>query len=103
MACGPIERMAELAQSRFAPRAANVDAQAAFPIENYRDLHAAGLLGLTVPQKFGGLGADPLTYSLCMLELAKGCSATALTFNMHSTVMTIVETIASEDQKRRIF
>src|SRR5262249_17189573 len=84
-------------------RAARYDAEAAFPLENYRDLHAAGLLGLTVPQAYGGAGADPLTYALCMIELAKGCSATALTFNMHSTVMAIVDTIASDEQKRRVF
>src|SRR3979490_1303256 len=98
-----VEQFAELARSRFAPRAAKFDSEAAFPLENYRDLHAAGLLGLSVPHAFGGLGADPLTYALCMVELAKGCSATALTFNMHSTVMTIVDCIASEEQKRRGF
>ena len=100
---GVLEQFTELARTRFAPRAAMVDAEAAFPAENYRDLHAAGLLGLTVPRAFGGLGADPLTYALCLLELAKGCSATALTFNMHATVMTIVDTIASDEQKRRVF
>lgn len=104
VACrGLVEQFAELARTRFAPRAARFDSEAAFPVENYRDLHAAGLLRLTVPQAFGGVGADPLTYALCMVELAKGCSATALTFNMHATVMTIVDTIASEEQKRRVF
>jgi alkylation response protein AidB-like acyl-CoA dehydrogenase len=100
---GLVDRFTELTRSRFAPRAARFDAEAAFPIENYRDLHAAGLLGLTVPKLFGGVGADPFTYALCMVELAKGCSATALTFNMHATVMTIIDTIASEEQKRRVF
>jgi alkylation response protein AidB-like acyl-CoA dehydrogenase len=104
VACrGLVKQFAELARTRFAPRAARFDSEAAFPVENYRDLHAAGLLRLTVPQAFGGVGADPLTYALCMVELAKGCSATALTFNMHATVMTIVDTIASEEQKRRVF
>src|SRR5436190_6008075 len=101
--CGVVDQFSELARSRFGPRAARFDAEASFPLENYRDLHAAGLLGLTVPEEFGGVGADPLTYALCMIELAKGCSATALTFNMHSTVMTIVDTIASDVQKRRFF
>jgi alkylation response protein AidB-like acyl-CoA dehydrogenase len=98
-----VARCAELARTRFAERAAEYDARAEFPAENYRDLHAAGLLGLTVPAAYGGLGADPRTYALCLLELAKGCSATALTFNMHSTVMTIVDTIASAAQKERFF
>src|SRR5260370_16901734 len=92
---GLVDQVAELARTRFAPRAAKFDVEAAFPIENYRDLHAAGLLGLTVPQEFGGVGADPLTYALCMVELAKGCSATALTFNMHPTVRTLARTLSS--------
>src|SRR5215831_15405604 len=98
-----VDRCAELARARFAPRAADYDARAEFPLENYRDLHAAGLLGLTVPRQYGGVGADPRTYALCLLEIAKGCSATALTFNMHSTVKSIVNTIASLEQKERYF
>src|ERR1700687_5101467 len=100
---GLVDRVAELARTRFAPRAARLDVDAPCPLENYRNLHAAGLLGLTVPQEFGGVGADPLTYALCLVEMAKGCSATALTFNMHATVMIIVDTIANDEQKRRLF
>jgi alkylation response protein AidB-like acyl-CoA dehydrogenase len=98
-----VELVAELARTRFAERAGPTDLDATFPAENYSDLRAAGLLGLTIPKRYGGLGADPLTYAQCMVEMAKGCSATALTFNMHATVMTIIDSIASEDQRRRIF
>src|SRR5262245_8955227 len=100
---GVVERFADLARTRFAPRAGHYDATAEFPIDNYRDLHRAGLLGLTVPVEYGGLGADAPTYTRCLREMAKGCSATALTFNMHATVMTIVTTIASPEQKARVF
>ena len=98
-----IERVAELSRERLAPRAARYDAESSFPVESYRDLHAAGLLGLTVPEAYGGLGVDRLTYALCLLEIAKGCSATALTFNMHSTVITFLAQLATEEQKRRYF
>jgi len=98
-----VNRCAALAQNEFASRAAEYDRLAEFPLQNYRDLHAAGLLGLTVPEVYGGVGADARTYALCLTEIARGCSATALTFNMHSTVMTIVDTIASPEQKERIF
>jgi alkylation response protein AidB-like acyl-CoA dehydrogenase len=52
---------------------------------------------------YGGRGADSLTYALCLLEMAKGCSATALTFNMHATVLTFIAALATEEQKRRYF
>ncbi len=98
-----VDRVASLSRERFASRAARYDAEAIFPTENYEDLRAAGLLGLTVPKEYGGLGVDPLTYVLCLLEVAKGCSATALTFNMHSTIITFVAALGTEEQKRRYF
>ena len=98
-----IERAAALARERFAPRAARHDAEASFPYENYADLRRAGFLALTVPKEYGGLGADPIAYAHALREIAKGCSATGLTFNMHSTVTTFVAALGTEAQKRRYF
>jgi alkylation response protein AidB-like acyl-CoA dehydrogenase len=72
-----------LAADRFGPRAARHDRDATFPTENYRDLHAAGLLAICIPQLHGGLGADYRTYALAAAEIARHCGATALTWNMH--------------------
>jgi len=69
---------------RFAERAERYDRDASFPFENYADLRQAGLLGLCVPERFGGKGADFKTYSLVSATLGKYCGATALTFNMHA-------------------
>jgi alkylation response protein AidB-like acyl-CoA dehydrogenase len=69
---------------RFAERAARYDREASFPHENYADLRDAGLLGLCVPERFGGKGADFKTYSLVSATIGKYCGATALTFNMHA-------------------
>ena len=98
-----VEKVAELARGNFAARAARYDSESSFPFENYRDLHQAGLLGLTVPAEFGGLGVDPVTYVLALLEMAKGCPATALTFNMHANVVININQLASPEQKRRYF
>jgi alkylation response protein AidB-like acyl-CoA dehydrogenase len=98
-----IERAATLSRERFAPRAARYDAESAFPYENYADLHAAGLLALTVPKEHGGLGADPVAYVHALREIATGCPATGLTFNMHSTVTTFLAALGTEEQRRRYF
>ena len=98
-----IDHMARLARERFAPRAAKYDAESSFPYENYADLHREGLLPLTVPKAYGGLGADPVTYAHSLRELARGCSATALTFNMHSTVTTFIAALGTDAQKGRFF
>jgi len=77
------ERARVLAASRFAPRAAALDREARFPTENFRDLHEEGLLGICVPRRHGGLGADYMSYCLAAAEIGRYCGATALTFNMH--------------------
>src|SRR5258708_3230339 len=75
---------AEALGPAFAERAARYDQEASFPHENYAQLRDAGFLGLCVPEKFGGHGADFKTYSLVSATLGKYCGATALTFNMHA-------------------
>jgi alkylation response protein AidB-like acyl-CoA dehydrogenase len=82
-----IEVARELGRERFAPRAHRYDAEASFPFENYADLREAGLLGLTIPKRYGGLGAEYTTYALVSAELGRWCGATALTFNMHACTM----------------
>jgi alkylation response protein AidB-like acyl-CoA dehydrogenase len=76
--------IAESLGPAFAERAARYDRDASFPFENYDDLRASGLLGLCVPEAFGGRGADFKTYSLVSATIGKYCGATALTFNMHA-------------------
>jgi alkylation response protein AidB-like acyl-CoA dehydrogenase len=67
----------------LAPRAAQHDRDATFPIENFRDMHREGLLGVCIPRADGGLGADFSTYCLAAAELGRFCGATALSWNMH--------------------
>ena len=98
-----IALIARLAHERFSPRAAQYDAENRFPIENYADLRAHGLMSLTVPKAYGGKGLSSLAYSLAIGEMAKGDSSTALTFNMHATIMTIIDCVGSPAQKERYF
>ena len=77
-----IERAAALGPA-FAARAAGYDRDASFPFENYADLRQAGLLGICIPTRLGGLGADYATYVMVAAEIGRWCGATALSFNMH--------------------
>jgi alkylation response protein AidB-like acyl-CoA dehydrogenase len=78
-----IELAADLGRNRFAPRAAQHDRDASFPLDNYRDLRDSGLLALCVSQAHGGQGADFGTFMLVAAEIGRHCGATALSFNMH--------------------
>jgi alkylation response protein AidB-like acyl-CoA dehydrogenase len=73
------DRLAE----RFAARAAEHDRANTFPHENFRDLHESGYLALTVPEEYGGRGANPLEIALAQERLARGDGSTALGATMH--------------------
>ncbi len=89
-----IDLARRLARERFAPRAERHDREASFPFDDYADLRAAGLLGLCVPERHGGLGADYETYCLVAEQIAQGNASTALTFNMHCLTMLMMGVIA---------
>src|SRR5206468_7749512 len=71
----------------FATRAAQHDRDASHPLENYEVLRKAGLYALNIPAELGGGGVGLLGYSLAAEELAQGCASTALSFNMHLSVV----------------
>jgi alkylation response protein AidB-like acyl-CoA dehydrogenase len=71
---------------RFAARAAGHDRDGSFPVDDFADLAGAGMLGLMVPQRLGGLGAGFADYVGVAFELARGNGATALVFNMHASI-----------------
>src|SRR5580658_10254760 len=85
-----------LARDRFAPRAERHDREASFPFDDYADLRTEGLLGLCIPERYGGLGADFETYCLVAEQIAQGNASTALTFNMHCLTMMMMGPIADD-------
>ncbi|WP_175402568.1 acyl-CoA dehydrogenase family protein [Xanthomonas graminis] len=71
-----------IAQERIAPSAEHHDRTGEFPLENIRLLGENGLMGIEVPEEYGGAGMDPIAYVLAMVEIAAGDAA-------HSTIMSV--------------
>lgn len=67
----------------FASRAGDHDRDASFPFENFELLHQSGLLNLTVPVEFGGMGAGLGVTCKVVEEIACGDASTALVYAMH--------------------
>src|SRR5436190_24071017 len=82
-----IARARRLALERFAPRADTHDRDASFPFDDYADLRADGLLGLCVPERYGGLGADYETHCLVAEPPAQGNASPSLTVHMPRPTM----------------
>ena len=90
-----VERIAAIGQ-RFSERAARYDKEAAFPVENWKELADEGFLGLCAPAESGGLGGDFVAYALVSEELGRHCATTALTFNMHTATALLAGWIADQ-------
>lgn len=91
----------ELAKEKVAPHAARWDAEETFPME-LKDVFAeTGLLGLAVPEEYGGAGADLLTRVLVIEEMAKVDASAALMLAVQDLGMTPIVVGASEEQKAK--
>src|SRR5256714_8563551 len=82
-----LQHRARCLAADFATRSAQHDREASDPVENYAALRDAGFYGLNVPTELGGAGIGLLGWSLAAEELAQGCASTALSFNMHLSVV----------------
>ncbi len=96
------QRCLELAAD-FATRSSDHDREASHPTENYDRLRQEGFLELTIPKSWGGSGASFLDHTIAYEALGQGCPSTALSFNMHaSVVMPVLESaeVTSETKQR---
>lgn len=80
------ERCRELAAD-FVSRSPEHDRAASHPIENFDRLRQEGFLELTIPKQWGGGGVSFLGHTLAYEALGHGCPSTALSFNMHASVV----------------
>jgi alkylation response protein AidB-like acyl-CoA dehydrogenase len=77
---------AEIAQREIAPNIARWDREHVFPRDLYPKLAAAGLMGIIVPETYGGAGADYVSYALAVEELARVDAGTAVTLSVHTMI-----------------
>lgn len=92
---------AEIAQREIAPHIVQWDREHYFPRDLYTKLTAAGIMGLLIPEDYGGAGADYVSYARAIEELARVDAGTAVTVSVHSMICMAILKIGSEQQKRR--
>jgi len=74
------------AQERVKPMAAEIDRTNAFPPQLWREMGDLGLLGITVPEEFGGAGMSYLAHTVAVEEIARASASVSLSYGAHSNL-----------------
>jgi len=79
----------QYAKANLVSRAAAVDAAGEFPRDSVKEMSELGLFGMLIPEEYGGIGVDHLSYILAVEELAAGCMSTA-------TIIEVVNSLVAQ-------
>src|SRR5437016_10311527 len=82
-----IQAMArEFAETAIKPIAAEIDREARFPHETVKRMGELGLMGIAIPEKWGGSGADTVSYVVAVEEIAKACGSHAAIMSVNNSL-----------------
>ncbi|MEX2646988.1 MAG: acyl-CoA dehydrogenase family protein [Gaiellaceae bacterium] len=92
----------EFAERRVAPVAEELDREKRFPYELVAELAELGLMGMTIPEEYGGGGTDTLSYAIAIEELTRVDSSVAITVAAHHSLGTLpIYYFGTEEQRQR--
>ncbi len=92
----------DFARERLLPNAARWDREAHFPREELREMGRLGLMGMAVPEAWGGAGVDELSTALALEEIAAGDAATSTVMSGHNGVGCMpIARFGNDEQKER--
>ena len=96
------EMVRDFANREIMPKAAEVDRNARFPEETFKELGKLDLLSLLVPTEYGGAGADYRSYAIAVEEIGRACGSTGLSYAAHCSLGTNpINLFGTEEQKKK--
>jgi butyryl-CoA dehydrogenase len=93
----------DVAQAEIEPHAAEWDREHRFPRELYVKLAELGLMGVCIPEEYGGAGADFLSYVLVLEELSRADAGVGVTVAVHTSAATLPILAFGTDEQRSRF
>jgi butyryl-CoA dehydrogenase len=94
--------ISDIARKEFSERAKEIDKTHRFPHENVEILRDCGVMGLTIPEEWGGAGMDYTCYSIAVEEISKICASTGTIFSAHLSLCTVpIEHFGNDEQKEK--
>jgi short/branched chain acyl-CoA dehydrogenase len=91
----------DFARERVAPVAEELDREGRFPYELVEGMAELGLMGMTIPEEYGGAGADTLSYAIAVEELTRVDSSVAITMAAHHSLGTLPIYYFGDEQQRQ--
>jgi short/branched chain acyl-CoA dehydrogenase len=91
----------DFAVSRVAPVAEELDREERFPYEIVGELAELGLMGIPIPEEFGGAGADTVSYAIAIEELTRIDSSVAITVAAHTSLGTMPIYLFGDDAQKQ--
>ncbi len=70
----------DFAENVIKPRAIEIDTEAKFPEDIFKQMGELGLMGIPFPEEYGGAGGDTISYALAAEEIARVCGSTGLSY-----------------------
>lgn len=96
------DMVATFAKKEIAPHAARYDQTEEFPAANIEKMAALGLMGLPLPEKYGGAEVDSVSYAVAIEEISKACAATGAVMAIHTSAGILpIYLFGTEDQKQK--
>jgi short-chain 2-methylacyl-CoA dehydrogenase len=92
----------DFAREKVAPVAEALDREHRFPYDLVAELAELGLMGMTIPEEYGGAGTDTVSYAIAIEELTRVDSSVAITVAAHHSLGTLpIYYYGSEEQRRQ--
>src|SRR5215211_2406136 len=91
----------DFARERVAPVAEELDRESRFPYELVAELAELGLMGMPIPEEYGGAGTDTVSYAIAIEELTRVDSSLAITVAAHTSLGTMPILLFGTDEQRR--
>ncbi len=92
----------DFAQKEVRPIAEAIDREARFPHDTVRRMGELGLMGIAIPESYGGSGSDTVAYAVALEEVARACASHAVVMSVNNSLYCDpVYKFGTEEQKRR--
>ena len=98
-----LEQVRAFAEEQIKPQAARLDASGEFPTAIVKQLGEMGLMGMMVPEQWGGAEMDAVSYAMAMEEIAAACASTAVIMSVNNSLVCYPITAYGNDSQKQKF